>query len=345
MGRMPLVDVRQLAIAFPDPLGWQRVVDGVSFALEPRGSLGIAGESGSGKTLSLLALGGLVPPPGKVVAGEIRVAGIDVRAADEVALQQVRGGVVGFVWQQPGSAFNPVLSVGRQVAEAALLHGCSVPEAKARALELLAAVGLEPAVEFYRAFPHQLSGGQLQRAALAAALSARPQVLVLDEPTSALDPLAQSAFVTLVEAIAARTAMGLILATHDLALLGRMCDNLAVIAAGETVELGPAQAVLQQPLHPATILLLAKNRGNDPPVHPAARQPGTPLDVEREPAGEGASPRTVQATSAGPSAGCRLVARCPWALAPCFEKRPALATVGAGRSVRCFLHHGEPSDG
>lgn len=339
MTAMPALEVCDLAIAFPRGSGWAKVVDGVSFSLENHESLGIAGESGSGKSLSLLALAALIPPPGRVVGGQVQVAGVDVLAAGEPTLKQLRGGVLGFVWQQPASAFNPVLSVGRQVAEAALLHGSRAPEARERALELLAAVGLEPPAEFFRAYPHQLSGGQLQRAALAAALSGKPQIVVLDEPTSALDALAQAAFVTLLEELSARFRLSLILATHDLGLLARLCQRLVVLATGETVEEGPAQKVLEEPLHPATAMLAAGSRA---PAPLAGAAPGEGGEGPR-PAG---AEKAQELGSFRPGGtGCRFAPRCPWVFARCWRERPALATVGEGRAVRCFLHHGESCRG
>lgn len=350
---MPWLEARQLAVAFPTAAGWRKVVDGVSFSVEREEALGLAGESGSGKTLSLMALGALIPPPGRVVAGEVKVDGVNVLAAHEAEQRRIRGGVLGFVFQHPALAFNPVLPVGRQVMEAAVLHGFSAANAKSRALELLAAVGLEPPLEFFRAYPHELSGGQIQRAALAAALSANPQGLVLDEPTSALDPLAQAAFVHLLRELACRFRLTLILASHDLSLLAALSKKLSVLAAGETVEEGLTAQVLQEPLHPATVFLTGKAAAG-------ARLPG----AKGKTASAGFANAAFEGESAAPGAqnggqgsflsaqpgtpgqrGCRFAPRCPWAFARCLEKRPALTAVGEGRRVRCFLHHQEVEDG
>lgn len=350
---MPWLEVHQLAVAFPTSAGWREVVEGVSFSLEREEALGVAGESGSGKTLSLMALGALIPAPGKVVGGTVKVGGVNVLAAGESELRRLRGGVLGFVFQHPALAFNPVLSVGRQVMEAAVLHGLSVADAKGRALQLLAAVGLEPPLEFFNAYPHELSGGQIQRAATAAALSGNPQALVLDEPTSALDPLAQAAFVHLLGELAHRYQLALILASHDLFLLSAVCTKLVVLAAGETVEEGLTPQVLQQPLHPATAVLTGGTGGH------ASLQAGNTFGEERN--GTDAPSRKETSPAAPPSAvhesflksqvpmavplGCRFAPRCPWAFARCFRERPALAPVGGERRVRCFLHHGESDDG
>jgi peptide/nickel transport system ATP-binding protein len=314
MARMPWIEVRELAIAFPRPGAWSRVVDGVTFALEEHGSLGIVGPSGSGKSLSLVSLLGLLPPGGRKVAGSVQVGGVEVFEADASTLQALRGGVVGLVFQAPGAAFNPVLSVGRQVAEGALLHGKTWPEARLQALALLEEVGLVPPEAFFRAFPHELSGGQLQRALFAAALAGNPRGVVLDEPTSALDPLAQNAFLALLERARHQRRLATVLASHDLQLVAAACQELAVLAEGETVELGAAREVLLEPLHPATRALCQSAEASLPRM---PRQPS----------------------------GCRLVHNCPWAMARCAQHRPALAQVGEGRWVRCFLHHQEAADG
>lgn len=350
---MPYLEVNQLAVAFPTSAGWRKVVDGVSFSVEREEAVGVAGESGSGKTLSLMALGALIPPPGRVVGGDVKVDGVDVGAAGEAEQRRLRGGVLGFVFQHPALAFNPVLSVGRQVMEAAVVHGLAANDAKEQALQLLAAVGLEPPLDFFRAYPHELSGGQIQRAALAAALSARPQALVLDEPTSALDPLAQAAFAHLLRELASRFRLALIVASHDLSLLSVLCKKLVVLAAGETVEEGLAHQVLHEPLHPATVFLTGSmgEKANLPAAkaepEPASRSSAV---FQGETPGS-RQPSTTPGSSLKPPPGislhpgCRFAPRCPWAFARCLQERPALAPVGEGRRVRCFLHHHESNDG
>lgn len=306
---MPLVTVEDLIIAFPGPKGWHRVVDGAFLWLEEGETLGLVGASGSGKTLTLLSILNLVPPPGRVEAGRIQVNAVKPLEAAEPVLRQLRGGLVGLVMQAPAGAFNPVLSVGRQVAEAALCHGNSRSEAKGKALELLAAVGLEPAENFYRAFAHQLSGGELQRALFAAALAGKPEVLLLDEPTSALDPLTQNAFLAILQKLQQKEKLSLVLASHDLSLVSRVSNRVAVLAGGETVEFGPAHQVFSDPLHPATRALCGLE--DELPAR-------LTLPVAR---------------------GCRFAPRCPVRLARCTYQRPALEAVGEGRLLRCFLYH------
>ncbi|MGQ9496132.1 MAG: ABC transporter ATP-binding protein [Thermoanaerobaculaceae bacterium] len=306
---MPLVTVEDLAIAFSGSKGWHRVVDGVSLWLEEGETLGLVGASGSGKTLTLLSILNLVPPPGRVEAGRIEVNGVKPLEAPESVLRQLRGGSVGLVMQAPAGAFNPVMSVGFQVAEAAFCHGNSRGEAKSKALELLAAVGLEPPEHFYRAFPHQLSGGELQRALLAAALAGNPKVLLLDEPTSALDPLAQNAFLALLQGLRQAGKLSLVVTSHDLSLVSRESSRVAVLARGETVEFGPAHQVFTAPLHPATRALCGLE-------DELAARPALPV-----------------------AQGCRFARWCSVRMARCIQQRPALEAVGEGRLVRCFLHH------
>ncbi|MCS7182746.1 MAG: ABC transporter ATP-binding protein [Thermoanaerobaculum sp.] len=328
---MSWLQVNKLAISFPSSRGRRRVVDGVSFSCDRFTSLGIAGESGSGKSLTLLALEALLPPAGRHEQGRVTVNGIEVFMADERTLQHLRGGILGLVGQHPAAAFNPVLTVGRQVAEAALLHGLDKAGAREQAKRLLAWVGLEPADSFFLAYPHQLSGGQLQRAALAAALTGGPQALILDEPTSALDPLAEAAFLSLLERLRAEEHMGLILATHDLPLLEQCCDEVVVLALGETVEWGPSRQVFREPLHPATAFLSL-------PVF-ASGSVRTQTFPTRGVVEAGSDP----VPSGG--MGCRFARRCPWAFERCWRQRPALAQVGDTRWARCFLHHDEAEDG
>ncbi len=308
---MPWLQVEDLAIAFPGPAGLSSMVDGVWLSAEEHQRLGVLGPSGGGKSLSLMSLLGLVPPLGRVIRGSVRVGGMDVLRASEAQLCLLRGGVLGFLFQGPASAFNPVLSVGRQVAEAARLHGATWAEAKGRALELFFQVGLQPPEGFYRAYPHQLSGGQLQRALLAAALAGGPKGLILDEPTSALDPLARNAFLQLLGELQEQRQVTVVLASHDLGLVAAATETVVVLAEGETVELGPTVAVFQEPLHPATRLLCQGEQGR----------------------------------AGGPGTGCRFASQCPWAMERCLHLRPALAPVGGKRKVRCFLHHGEAERG
>lgn len=319
----PLVEVRNLRVAFPDAeLGWMPAVDGVSFELAEGDSMAVVGESGSGKTLSALALLRLVPRYAKVTAERLAVAGEDVRAADESALGRLRGGVVGLVLQEPAQALNPVRTVGYQVGEAARLHlGLGAREAMAAATELLEDVGVVPAPVMRRAYPHQLSGGQRQRALLASAISGKPRLVIADEPTSALDAVTARRMIALLARLHAERGVALVVISHDLPLVAPAVAWVAVLYAGETVEIARREELFARPAHPyAAALVDMMPRG--------ARRRGRPLPT---------IPGQVVRPGAWP-AGCRFAPRCPMAFARCREARPALVPTEHGRWVRCFMY-------
>ncbi len=324
-----LATVEALEIAFPRRTGGVvKVVRGAEFAVANGESVALVGESGCGKTLSALALTNLVPEPGKIVGGRVVVDGEEVRELSDARLQRLRGAFVGYVFQEPGTAFNPLLRVGVQVAEAGVLrYGWSRREAARRAVALLRAVGLENAQALAVGFPHQLSGGQRQRALLAAALAGNPRLLVLDEPTSALDPLAQQRLLELVGRVQEERGLGLLLITHDLQLAARLARHLVVMYAGETVESAPTQELLAAPAHPYTQALLRC----------AIIRPG------RDGRLGGEALATIPGRVPPPEAwggACRFAARCDKAMAHCRKAHPALAELAPGRRVRCFLHAG-----
>jgi oligopeptide/dipeptide ABC transporter ATP-binding protein len=318
----PMVQVSDLAVAFPSgQVGWRRVVDGVSLTVEEGEVMGLVGESGCGKTLTALALLGLVPEPGRVVAGTVSVAGEDVLREDEAHLSRLRGGLAGLVFQEPANALNPVRSVGFQVSEAARLHlGLPGGRSSGHAADMLAEVGLDGPEDVARAYPHQLSGGQRQRVLLACALSADPRLLVADEPTSALDTVSQRHMVELFGRLRERRGLTLLFISHDLALVGRMAERVTVLYAGETVEVATRGNLFERPLHPYTQALLE------------AQLPAEGARAGRLPTVPGGVPR------AGCwGTGCRFAARCPAAFGRCATARPALSEPEPGRRVRCFL--------
>jgi oligopeptide/dipeptide ABC transporter ATP-binding protein len=318
----PIVQVSDLAVAFPTgENGWRRVVDGVSLTVGEGEVVGLVGESGCGKTLTALALVRLVPEPGMIVGGSVRVGGEDVLAADENHLSRLRGGIAGLVFQEPAQALNPVRSVGFQVSEAARLHlGLPAGRSARHAAGLLAEVGLDEPDRLARAYAHQLSGGQRQRVLLACALSANPSVLVADEPTSALDTVSQQYMVELFGRLRERRNLALLFISHDLALVGRLAERVTVLYAGETVESASRKSLFEEPLHPYTQALIRAQL----PLEAAGggRLPTVPGSVPR--AGEWGK-------------GCRFAERCPEAFERCRIARPALSEPEAGRKVRCFL--------
>jgi oligopeptide/dipeptide ABC transporter ATP-binding protein len=322
----PLLEVRGLTTEFVTTRhGVRRAVraaDGVSFDLGRGEILALAGESGSGKSVTALSLLRLVPPPGRIVSGSIRFEGRDLLALDEPALRRVRGARIGFVFQEPMTALNPAFTVGGQIAEALEVHGVARgAAARARAVELLDAVRIPDPARRARDFPHQLSGGMRQRVLIAAAMACRPPLVIADEPTTALDATIQADILDLLLAMRQESGLSLLLITHDLGVVARVADRVAVMYAGRLVETGPARDVLASPSHPYTSALLASLPG---------RTPGTRLE---------AIPGAVPDLSALP-AGCAFAPRCPARFEACDTSRPDAYDVSAGRTTRCFLHGG-----
>jgi len=317
----PIVDLRGLAVTFPRPgRDRMRPVDGVSLVVNEGETVGVVGESGCGKTLSALALLRLIPEPGTVDGGSIRVAGVDMRAASEDEAARLRGRLVGMVFQEPTQAFNPVRSVGFQVTESARIHlGLRGRELRELAVGLLAEVGLDDPDRVARSYPHQLSGGQRQRVLIAGALAADPRLLIADEPTSALDTISQQHVVELLRSLRERRRLSLVFISHDLPLVIRLADSVAVLYAGETVEVADAGTLFAAPLHPYTRALLETAPGS-------SRREGRFATVG------GAVPRPGEWVG-----GCRFAPRCPLAFAHCYAARPALTPQYGGRLVRCFL--------
>jgi microcin C transport system ATP-binding protein len=271
----PLLSVENLTIAF----GARPVVRGLSFTLRRGETLALVGESGSGKSLSALSTLRLLPPAARILSGRITLDGTEVLGADERALQRLRGGVAGMVFQEPMTSLNPLHGIGRQVGEAVTLHRLLAGAAlRARVLELLHRAGLPRAEERLAAYPHQLSGGQRQRVMIAAALANDPKLLIADEPTTALDVTIQAQILELLAKLKARLGMAMLLITHDLAIVRRHADRVVVMRDGEAVEQDAAAALFARPQHPYTRMLLA----TQPQGRPAPVAPGAPLVAEAD---------------------------------------------------------------
>ncbi len=318
-----IVRVSDLVVTVPAPGDVRRrIVDGVSLTVGAGESVSLVGESGAGKTITGLALTRLLPEPARIDGGLVTVAGIDVRTASESELDRMRGTVVGYVFQEPAAALDPLRSVTSHVAEGIRarrggMHGQAIAD---RVEALLAEVGLDDVSEIRRAFPHQLSGGQRQRVLIAAALAGDPSLLVLDEPTSALDTVATAHFVDLLDRLQKRRGFATVFISHDLALVGRVSSRVVVVYAGETVEEGESGAVISAPLHPYTGRLVGvREREVRVRLRPADRPPGDSVGATR--------------------ARCRFASVCPEAFESCRAARPALTAVDPARRVRCFLWH------
>jgi ABC-type dipeptide/oligopeptide/nickel transport system ATPase component len=253
-----LLEIRDLSIRFRSP---DRVVDavkGVSLSMQAGGSLAIVGESGSGKSVTALALTRLLPvPPAEVVSGDILFEGESVMRMSAPRLRELRGGGIAYVFQEPSTSLNPVYSIRSQIAEAIRLHRPDVKDVDAEIIRWLDTVGIADAARRLRDYPHQLSGGMQQRVMIAMALSCRPKLLVADEPTTALDVTIQAQILAELRRLRAEFGMGLILITHNFAIIGNLCERVAVMLRGEVVEYGDTGSVLRNPQHPYTRALIA----------------------------------------------------------------------------------------
>jgi peptide/nickel transport system ATP-binding protein len=253
----PLLEVRGLATWFETPRGTAKVLDGLDFEIGRGEILGLVGESGSGKSVTAYSIARLVRPPGRVVAGEVRLEGRDLLALSERQMREVRGKEISMIFQDPRGFLDPVCRVGSVLQEIYRTHeGGSRSEARTRALELLQAVGLPAPERVYRAYPHELSGGMAQRAMIALALACSPKLLIADEPTTALDVTIQIQIVRLLASLRDRFALTILLITHNLSVVAEVCDRVAVMYAGEIVETAPAPETFAQPRHPYTVGLL-----------------------------------------------------------------------------------------
>lgn len=295
----PLVSVRDMTVKFVSKEATVHAVNGVSFSLDPGEVLVILGESGSGKSVSLRALMRLLPARKTVIGGAITVAGQDVLAMDERQLEDLRGGQVAMIFQEPMTALDPVFTIGTQIAETIIRHeGVSRAAADARALELLELVQIPSAKRRLSNYPHELSGGLRQRAMIAIALACRPKLLLADEPTTALDATVQIQILLLLRKLQQELGMGVIFVTHDLGVAGEIADRVAVMYAGRFVEEGPVGEVMLRPLHPYTQGLMGST------VHAGLRGtrlaaiPGAPPNLARLPEGCAFAPRCAHVEDA-----------------------------------------------
>lgn len=316
---MPLLEIKNLQLDFGRAPHGLRALDGVALTLEAGKTLCLVGESGSGKSLTALSIARLVAsPPAVYVGGEILLEGRDVLKMNATELRGIRGGVVSYVFQEPGASLNPVFRVGHQIKEALKLHR---PEAATdnEVVRLLKLVGI-PAPELrVKNYPHEMSGGMQQRVMLAMALAPHPKLLVADEPTTALDVTVQAQIIELLGQLREQLGMAILLITHNLGIVGDLADHVAVMYAGQIVETSSALELLKKPLHPYTQALMSS-------------VPHMNAQVERLAAIPGSTPHL----GAFPD-GCRFHPRCARARPDCSKKPPALAEVLPGRIVRCPL--------
>jgi peptide/nickel transport system ATP-binding protein/oligopeptide transport system ATP-binding protein len=305
-------------------VGVVRAVDGVSFTLRRGEILGLVGESGSGKSVTCRTLMGLMPSPPAWSSGDVRYAHLGGRNLLELGgadLQRLRGAHFSMVFQDPMSALNPVLRVGDQIEEAVASHEqLSRRERHRRARELLERVGIPAAARRMNSYPHEFSGGMRQRVLIAAAIASRPRVLFADEPTTALDVIIQDQILSLLLELQRDSGMSMVLVSHDLGVIAEMCDRIAVMYAGQIVELTDARTLLTEPSHPYTISLLRSLPDESPGLRYLPTIPGSPpqlIDIEP---------------------GCRFVPRCPLAETECRAWDTELLEAGPQHLVRCRRH-------
>ena len=322
----PLLEVQNLAITLQTQRGAVRAVHDLGFTLARGETVGLIGESGCGKSLTALALMGLLPD-GASVRGSIRFDGQELLAMPDKTLCQLRGNRMAMVFQEPMSALNPVHSIGRQVAEPLRLHqGLSARQARTQAMELLERVVIARAAERLDAYPHQFSGGQRQRITIAMALACGPDLLIADEPTTALDVTVQRQILELLAGLVAERGMALILISHDLGVIAQSVARTLVMYGGTVVESGPTRAVFGAMAHPYTQGLFAAR-----PRLGTARVAG-----ERLPTIAGSVPDLADLP-----AGCPFAGRCPRTLDACHAALPPAVALGAGHEARC-IRLGEP---
>jgi len=321
----PLLRVRDLKTYFVTDrgAGTARAVDGVSFDLQPGETLGIVGESGCGKTVTSLSILRLIPePPGHIRPGSyIEFEGRNLLTLAPKELRAIRGNRIAMIFQEPMTSLNPVLTIGDQVAEAAIVHQrLSRRAARARAIEMLQQVGIPDPGSRVDHYPHQLSGGMRQRVMIAMALICHPQILIADEPTTALDVTIQAQILELLTRLQQQLGMAVLLITHDLGVVAGTADRVVVMYAGQVVETAPTPELFARPRHPYTEGLMASIPRLDRPRERLHSIPGS-----------------VPAATAWP-AGCRFHPRCPFAWEKCrTEEPPLLDTEVPGHSARCWL--------
>lgn len=315
---MRLLEVRGLRTSFFLRSGELRVCDGIDLEIDKGETLGLVGETGSGKSVTAYSILGLLKKPGRVVGGQVLWEGRDLLRLPERTLEQeIRGREISMIFQSPREALNPVMRVGRQLEHVLRIkRGMSKAEAHEEAVSLFRSVHIAEPERRLRSYPHELSGGMAQRIMIALALSSRPRLLIADEPTTGLDVTTQYQIVLLLRELRERTGMAILLITHDLALAAELCDRIAVLYAGRIAEVGPVEHLFRSPRHPYTSLLL-ESRPRLGMSGPIPTIPGSVADLAR------------------PPAGCRFHPRCPNAVGVCAELQPDLVQMDPGQRVCC----------
>jgi len=311
-----LLEIENLSVEFPSPRGPLPAVQELSLTLEAGETLALVGESGSGKSVTALAILDLLPPEA-LASGAVRFEGRDLTSASHEEWRSLRGRRMAMIFQEPMTALNPVMRVGDQVAEAVLAHDATVSraEARRRAIEALREVSIPEPERRWRDYPHQLSGGQRQRVMIAIAIVNRPALLIADEPTTALDVTVQAQILELLDELRLRLGLAMLFVSHDLAVVRRVSQRVAVMYAGRVVESGAVDTIFERPAHPYTRGLLAS-------IPTLATDRSQPLRAI-----EGAVPSPASIPS-----GCAFAPRCPLCIPACQQAMPVLAAIASGNS-------------
>jgi peptide/nickel transport system ATP-binding protein len=318
-GKRPLLSIRDLEVEYRIRRGRVRAVDKVSFNIQPNEVFGLAGESGSGKSTIAHAVTRVLKPPAYIAGGQVLFQGINLLAMEPMRLRDFRWKHLSIVFQSAMNALNPVLTIGTQIVDAILAHEeMYQDEARARAGELLRLVGIDP--DRINSYPHQLSGGMRQRAVIAIALALNPEMIILDEPTTALDVVVQKEILQEIQRLRDQFGFSIMFITHDLSLLVESADRIAIMYAGEIVEIAPSERIFSRPLHPYTARLMCCFPTISGPRQELQGIPGSPPDL------------------VSPPSGCRFHPRCDVALAGlCQEVKPVLRQVEPDHHVACHL--------
>ena len=316
----PVLSVRDLVVEFPTRRGILTAVDHISFDIQPGEVLGVVGESGAGKSMTGTAVIGLLEPPGRIAGGEIRLKGERIDNLGAEAMRKMRGKRIGMVFQDPLTSLNPLYTVGEQLVETIRTHApLSAAQARAKAIDLLAEVGISAPEKRIDSYPHQFSGGMRQRVVLALALCAGPELVIADEPTTALDVSVQAQIISLLKKLCKDHGTAVMLITHDMGVIAETADRVAVMYAGRIAEIGPVQDVIKRAHHPYTEGLM----GSIPTLD---------TDAERLVQIPGSMPRLTAIPK-----GCAFNPRCPKVFDRCRAERPDPISLGTGAAA-CWLY-------
>lgn len=317
---MSLLEIRGLTLEFRTRSGTVRALENVDLAVDKGETVGIVGESGSGKSVLSYAAMRILDPAARITRGSVNFAGLDVLAASEADMQQLRGREMAMIFQSPRTALNPIRRAGRQIEDVLRVHTSTLrADLKAKAIDALAQVRIPDPERRYSAYPFELSGGQCQRVMIALALACNPQLLIADEPTTGLDVTTQAAIMALVSELSRARGMATILITHDLALASEYCDRIVVMHAGHVVEEAPTATLFGAPRHPYTARLIASTPTPEKSIDSLSSIPGSLPDLRR-----------------ADLPSCRFLARCDRARATCATQALPAVALAAAHRVHCF---------